>query len=86
MSKKIEKMMRARFWELDGRIKASQAKLKPLEDERDSLAAEEAALRAKVKAIQGRRQKIISDSRLVDLARERSGCSGFLKGKTGAHP
>ncbi len=86
MSKKIEKIMRDRFWNLDDQIKAIKAKLKPLEDARDALAADEAKMRVQVKAIQVRRQKIIADSHIVDLARERSGCSGFLKGKTGVHP
>ena len=86
MSKKIEKLMRDRFWNLDDQIRAIQAKLKPLEDSRDALAEDEGKLRVQVKAIKERRQKIIAESHLVDLARERSGCSGFLKGKTGAHP
>ncbi len=86
MSAKIENMMKARFWELDDKIKETWKQLHPLEAERNAMASQEAELRQKRNRIKIRRQKIIADSGLVEMSKERSGCAGFLKGKTGVHP
>ncbi len=86
MSAKIENMMKARFWELDDKIKEVWKQLHPLEAERNALAPQEAVLREKKKRIKIRKQKIIADTGLDEMCKERSGCAGFLKGKTGVHP
>jgi len=86
MSTKIQNIMRARFWELDDMIKKVEARLKPIDDQRNEMAPEEALLRKKRNAITARKQKIIIETNLAEMAKERSGCSGFLKGKTGVHP
>ena len=87
MSTKTQELMRARFWELDDKIEAvQQGKLKPLEDERNAMAVDEAILQRKIKANGKRRQQIIKSSGLQEMAKERSGCAGFLKGMTGVHP
>ncbi len=86
MSTKIINMMRARFWELDDSIKRAEAKLEPLNAQVCELGVDLAKIREKKKAIGARKKKIIADSDLFDMCKERSGCSGFLKGKTGVHP
>ncbi len=86
MSAKIENMMKARFWELDDKIKEVFQQLRPLDEERKVMAPQELVLREKKHRIKIRRQKIVADSGLAEMCKERSGCAGFLKGKTGVHP
>lgn len=79
----MEQAARNQFWTVDAEIRKAQAKLKVCDTERNALADEETAMRAKVREIGARKQAIVKAANLVELCQERSRYAIFLNRKTG---
>lgn len=79
----MEQAARNEFWNLDGQIRAVEAQLETINQERNLLVDEEAIMRAKLADIKKRKLAIVEGSNIVALAQERSRYAVFLKRKTG---
>ncbi len=79
----MEQAARDEFWVLDGTIKATEAEIAVIDVERNALAEEEAVMRTKVRDIGVRKMKIVKNSSIAELTKERSRYAVFLNRKTG---
>ncbi len=82
----LDDAMRAQFWKLNAEIKAVEARLLPLINERNAMADAEALMREKAVDIGRRKRAIMAETNLVEMTQERSRCVQFLGGKTGVGP